>query len=85
MFFLICSVCPRSLLFLSVLCFQGGSALDHLLHAGHRPHPAGIVLLHRAAAGGRGASGEEPGAATGRPDQAAAEHAAGKNNLLNVD
>ncbi len=63
----------------SVLCFQGGSAMDHLLHAGHRPHPAGLLLLHRAAAGGGGTSREEPDAATGKQDQAAAEHVAGKD------
>lgn len=56
--------------------------MDHLLHAGHRPHPARILLLHRAAAGGGGASREEPGAATGKQDQAAAEHAAGKDLTL---
>lgn len=56
--------------------------MDHLLHAGHRPHPAGLVLLHRAAAGGGGASREKFGAAPGKQDQAAAEHAAGKDLLL---
>ena len=75
---------PHSLS-LSVLCFQGGSAMDHLLHAGHRPHPAGLLLLHRAAAGGGGASREEPGSTTGKQDQAAAEHAAGKELLLMMD
>lgn len=59
--------------------------MDHLLHAGHRPHPAGLLLLHRAAAGRGGASGEEPGAATGKQDQTAAEHAAGKDFLLMID
>ncbi len=59
--------------------------MDHLLHAGHRPPPAGHLLLHRADAGGGGASREEPDAATGRQDQAAAEHAAGKDNPLMMD
>lgn len=70
---------------LPVLCFQGGSALDHLLHASHRPHPAGLLLLHWAAARGWGASGEGTDAATGRQDQAAAEHAAGKDHSLIID
>lgn len=59
--------------------------MDHLLHADHRPHPAGLLLLHRAAAGGRGAGGEEHDAAAGEQDQAAAEHAAGKNSLPVMD
>lgn len=53
--------------------------MDPLLHAGHWPHPAGFLLLHRAAAGGRGASPEEPGAPAGKQDQAAPGHAAGKD------
>lgn len=69
----------------SALCFQGGSAMDHLLYAGHRPHPAGLLLLHRAAAGGGGASREEPEVATGKQDQAAAEHAAGKDIPMMMD
>lgn len=59
--------------------------MDHVLHAGHRPHPAGLLLLHRPPAGGRGASGEEPDAATGKQGQAAAKHAAGKDVLLLID
>lgn len=59
--------------------------MDHLFHAGHRPHPAGLLCLHRATAGGRGASGEEHDAAAGEQDQAAAEHAAGKNSLPMMD
>lgn len=51
--------------------------MDHLLHAGHGPHPAGIVLLHGAASGRRREHREEPDAATGKQDQAAAEYAAG--------
>lgn len=58
---------------------QGGSAVDSLLHAGHGPHPAGVLLLHRAAAGGGGASPEEPGAPPGEQDPAATGHAAGKD------
>lgn len=59
--------------------------MDHLFHADHWPHPAGLLLLHRAAAGGRGASGEEQDAAAGEQDQAAAKHAAGKNSLPMMD
>lgn len=59
--------------------------MDHLLHAGYRPHPARLLLFHRAPARGRGTSGEESDAATGKQDQAAAEHAAGKNILLMMD
>lgn len=59
--------------------------MDHLFHADHRPHPAGLLLLYRAAAGGRGASGEEHDASAGEQDPAAAEHAAGKNSLPMMD
>lgn len=59
--------------------------MDHFLHAGYRPHPAGLLLLHRAAAGGRGASGEEPDAAAGEQDQAAAKPAAGKDRSTMMD
>lgn len=59
--------------------------MDHLLHAGDRPHPAGLLLLHRAAAGGGGASGEEPDAAAGEQDQAAAKPAAGKDSSTMMD
>lgn len=70
-----------------MLCFQGGSAMDSLLYAGYRPHPAGLLLLHWAAAGrgGGGGSREEPDTATGEQDQAAAEHAAGQDILLMMD
>lgn len=59
--------------------------MDHLLHAGYRPHPAGLLLLHRAAAGGGGASGEETDAAAGEQDQAAAKPAAGKDSSTMMD
>lgn len=59
--------------------------MGRLLHAGCRPHPAGLLLLHRAAAAGRGERGEESEAATRKQDQAAAEHVAQKNMPVMMD